>query len=625
MSGIIGVVQFDGKPLDRGLLQQLTNFLAFRGPDAQRIWTNHNVGFGHTLFKTTDESERGCQPLTLDGKAWIVSDARIDAREDLFTALKTAGEADLERSDCTDAELILRAYRCWGANCVERLLGDFAFGIWDDSRQQLFCARDHMGVKPFYYAQVGSAVVFSNTLDCIRRHPGVSDQLNDLAIADFLLFGLNQDFATTSFSEISRLAPATWAFWSRSGMQSNRYWSMPIDEPLFHKHSDDYADQFRELLRQALGDRLRSKRVSVFLSGGLDSGTLAATARDLLAERYSSFRLDALTYVDSFVPDEGRYATLTANSLRIPIRLNPWTETSDFAWERIQFAVPEPWADAFLIPAERGSWRQIEGDSRVFLYGEGPDNALMLDWRPYLAHLARKGQYGRLLHDVVAAALAERRPPFWGRFSNWANRAKYVANYGQPAYPAWLNPNFESRLRLRERWTAHHSQHPSIHPIRPKAYASLQSPLWQNLFERLDPGVTRTPFEVRQPFVDIRMLRFLLAVPPLPWCRSKYLLRKAMRGVLPEAILRRGKATIDVRLIGSFLSNFCPSPFLPMEEIGRFIDLERFPILPGPDATENILRVRILNHWLQNSARHSHNLQEGNACDRFAQPATSAG
>src|SRR5207344_3160791 len=110
--------------------------------------------------------------------------------------------------DATDVELILRAYLVWGEDFVEHLLGDFAFAIWDGPKQRLFCARDHLGVKPFFYAQVGQKLIFSSSLDCIRQHPAVSDRLNDLAIADFLLFDLNQDKATTSFADIQRVPPA---------------------------------------------------------------------------------------------------------------------------------------------------------------------------------------------------------------------------------------------------------------------------------------------------------------------------------------------------------------------------------------------------------------------------------
>ena len=150
MSGFVGIVNLDNKPIDDRLLGRMTGFMAFRGPDRQRTWHNGSVGFGHALAITTNESERECQPLTLDRQIWIVADARIDARADLLAQLAEKGEA--APGDTTDVELVLRAYRAWGRACVDHLLGDFAFAIWDAPRRELFCARDHLGVKSFFYA-----------------------------------------------------------------------------------------------------------------------------------------------------------------------------------------------------------------------------------------------------------------------------------------------------------------------------------------------------------------------------------------------------------------------------------------------------------------------------------------
>ena len=187
----------------------------------------------------------------------------------LIPKLKAKGnENECLSPDATDVELILRAYLVWGEDCVEHLLGDFAFAIWDGPKQKLFCARDHLGVKPFFYAHLGQKLIFSSSLDCIRQHPAVSDRLNDLAIADFLLFDLNQDLATTSFADIQRIPPAHVAKWSADGTQLRRYWTLPIDEPLYFRRDDDYVDRFRELLDQAVDDRLRTKKIAVFMSGG---------------------------------------------------------------------------------------------------------------------------------------------------------------------------------------------------------------------------------------------------------------------------------------------------------------------------------------------------------------------
>jgi asparagine synthase (glutamine-hydrolysing) len=187
MSGIVGLLNLDGAPVDRDLLRGMTEFMAFRGPDAQESWVDGAVGFGHAMLRTTFEQEREQQPCSLDGEVWITADARIDGRSELKQKLAARGRADLKAA--TDVELILHAYHAWGRDCVAHLLGDFAFAIWDGRERALFCARDHFGVKPFYYAHIGDEVVFSNTLNAVRLHPAVPAELNELAIADFLLFG----------------------------------------------------------------------------------------------------------------------------------------------------------------------------------------------------------------------------------------------------------------------------------------------------------------------------------------------------------------------------------------------------------------------------------------------------
>ena len=269
MSGIVGIVNFDGEPVDPALLERMTSSLEFRGPDAKRTWIKGPVGFGHTLLRTTDEAQGEQQPFTFDGKIWIVADARIDARNELVAKLTANGRvASLDRPD---VELILHAYHLWGHECLHHLLGDFAFGIWDGPLCTLFCARDHMGVKPFYYAQAGYTVIFSNTLDCIRLHPLITSELNDQAVADFLLFDANRHNDTTFFAEIHRIAPAHSITWNQTGYQVRRYWTLPVDEPIQYRRLDDYTDRFKELLRDSVKDRLRTDRVGIFMSGGIDS------------------------------------------------------------------------------------------------------------------------------------------------------------------------------------------------------------------------------------------------------------------------------------------------------------------------------------------------------------------
>ena len=136
------------------------------------------------------------------------------------------------RQECpetaTDAALILHAYQVWGEACLAHLIGDFAFVIWDGRRRTLFCARDHFGVKPFYYARVANSLILSNTLNCIRQHPAVSDALNDLAIADFLLFDVNLEPGTTAFADVQRVPPAHTLTWSDAAPRLSCYWTLPL-------------------------------------------------------------------------------------------------------------------------------------------------------------------------------------------------------------------------------------------------------------------------------------------------------------------------------------------------------------------------------------------------------------
>ena len=433
MSGIVDILQLDGAPVDRHLLQRLTDFQSFRGPDAKQTWLNGNVGLGHTLLRTTEESERETQPFTLGDGIWIVADARVDGQQELIAELQSKGQQIPPGSP--DVELILRSYQVWGEDCLDHLIGDFTFGIWDARQKQLFCARDQMGVKCFYYAHLGSCVIFSNSLGCIRRHPSVSDRLNDLAIADLLLFERNLDQATTSFADIQRLPPAHKAIWSSDGMRQKQYWTAPVDEPVFYKRADDYTDRFMELTRQSISDRLRTQRVGILMSGGIDSSTMAAVACDLSRERSPSLDLRAFTTITSFGPDEGFYAGLVAEKIGIPIEYLDGDEESIHPnWENAQYHTAEPPGSTSALPIHPTSWDRLGIDRRVFLQGEGPDNALCIDWKHYVSYLLRQRRYGRLLRDTCSYLATHKRIPFWGPISSVFRKDEYQGPL-LPSYP----------------------------------------------------------------------------------------------------------------------------------------------------------------------------------------------
>ena len=611
MSGIVGILNLDGAPVDRTLLRRMTDFMTFRGPDEQRIWMDGNVGFGHTLLRTTFESEHEHQPFTLDGKLWIVADARVDAQTDLIAKLNARGEH--VEPGATDVELLLRAYRTWGEDCVDHVLGDFAFAVWDGDRQRLFCARDHLGVKPFFYARVGQALIFSNTLDCIREHSAVSDKLNDLAIADFLLFDMNQDPATTSFADIQRIPPAHRATWSGGGMHINRYWTLPIDEPIFFKRADDYTDRFRELLDAAVSDRLRTNKVAVLMSGGLDSTTIAATACKILRRRTSDADVRAYTTVMTGIDRNERfYAGLVAEHLKIPIQfLDRGPRIIDRDWNDIQIHTPQPVLDPTALTLWREQFRSVATFTRVLLYGEGPDSALKYEWKPYFSYLSRKRMFRRLAGDVCEHIIRHRRIPLLSTVPHLVKQW-IKGDPWQLSFPGWFNEDFERRVGLRTRWVEPSSGLSSSHPLRPIGYRDLCLPNWQVCFEMVEAGERAVPIETRVPFMDLRLLRYMLAVPAIPWCRTKHIQRRAMQGALPSAVLRRRKSPLrnDPAWVGVRHTGL--PPLEPARGLCDYIRCERVPRHAGDDMLSFRVNFRpyALNYWLQNLRHRSHNFKK---------------
>ena len=542
MSGIAGIVNLDGAPADRDLLWRLTRSIAYRGPDAQDVWVEGSVGFGHTMLRTTLEAEREQQPCTLNGELWITADCRIDAREDLIRELEARGRSDAKTA--TDPELILHAYAVWDTACLAHLTGDFSFALWDARNRRLFCARDQMGIKLLYYARKAGCFICGNTLNSLRLHPAVSDRLNDLAIGDFLLFGHNQDLATTTFADIQRLPPAHMLVLSGTDVRIERYWTLPVDPPLRLGRLDDYAEQFLHLFRAAVRDRMRTSHVGILMSGGLDSTGIAAIALEL-SRREKAVDLSAHTLVfDRLIPDQERhFAGMAAAHLGIPIHFHAGDDYGFFeSCRNTNRTSPEPgFITDFGASPVNAEMAGIAGESRVALYGEGPDNALYYEWKPYFKYELGKGHAGRVLKDIATFPLLFRQIPFWKR----RPRVKHTDPPRREIdpLPPWLDADFAKNLHLAERYADFNRGGSSrdVHPVRPQAYQSLSIALWQFVFEWHDPGITGLPLEVRHPFLDIRVLRFLLAVPVIPWCRDKYLLRRAFKKYLPAGIVARRK------------------------------------------------------------------------------------
>lgn len=507
MSGIVGIVNLDGAPVDRDLLSRI----------GRNIWIHGNVGFGGT-------------------DTWITADARID------------GCAD---RDLTDLERIVRAYETWGEECVEHLIGDFAFAIWDKRRKRLFCARDHFGVKPFFYSRVGNSFIFSSTLNDLRRDARVSDELNETAVSDYLEQGLNQDLGTTIFRDIQRLPGGHCLTLANGSITTRRYWTPEIKSEIRFRDPESYVERFNELLTAATRDRLRTDRVSISMSGGLDSTSLAVIARDLLQQTSGPAAVQAVSVVyDDLIPDEERhYSTLAASSLGIPIQHVKGDDYLLFEERRAgDLDQPEP----FLLSPFAGQFN----DSLRLMAAHG--------------NVALTGYDGDALMNEPHRSLA----------------ARVVRSLGM-----------KIKTDLRNGFPAQ----------RPATFRALQSKVWAPLFEGYDQGATRLPLEVRHPFIDVRLVEYLLSIPVNPWCSNKHILRQAMKHRLPAAVVNRPKTPLAGdpalqlmrRASVRWRDSFEVSP-----QLERFVSPSLRRSLAEentPDAVWARLRLFALNHWLAHS------------------------
>lgn len=604
MSGIAGVVLSDGKPVQRDLLAQMARSLSFRGPDGQRIWSDGFAGLAHAAHLIKGDGTRAQGPENLGPGAWIAADVRLDAREELIAELQRAGQ----KADalCSDARLLLHAYDAWGEMCVHHIAGDFAFGVWDAPQKQLFCACDQFGIRPLYFSCVRSGLVFSNMLDCVRLHPEVSSTLNDAAICDFLLFGLNCEEDTTSFANIQRLARAHWLKWSSSGLEIQEYWRPPIDDEIRYQKKYEYVEHFHELFRKALTDRIRGDSAGVLLSGGIDSSSVIAGCKEIALTEQSP-RIHAFTVVGTSAEDPDRIAAQTvANALKIPLHLLRAEEEGPFQhWSAETIHFPEPVEDPFAAAIVEQS-RQIAEYTAVLLSGEGSDNLMNCEPIYHLRHAWTQGKRRQAALDAVEHVAARFRAPD-GLRGPLRRFRSLSASRGAPQFPDWMNEDLAQRLKLKERWIDYHSSISwQVHPEHPGGYASLFFPQWRAMFERLDPAYMGAAIDVRYPFLDLRLVKYLLAIPALPWFFRKLLLRESMRDRLPERI--RGRAKISARAVRRDGTWRRPHPFsvsseMLCTELERYVKrdvLERTPLRPSLEADEMDVRPWCLNGWLQN-------------------------
>ena len=610
MSAIAGIYYPDGQPVNRADLERMIETLAHRGPDGAGVWSEGSVGLGHRMLWTTPESLHERLPLVNEtGDLVLTADARIDNRDELIAAL---GLTDRPPGEITDSQLILAAYEKWGEHCPGKLLGDFAFAIWDERRQKLFCARDHFGVKPFYYYSSGRAFVFASEIKALLCLPEVPRRLNELRVGYHLAMTV-EDKALTFYQDIFRLPPAHGMTVSRDRTRLQAYWSLDPSRELRMESDEAYAEAFRELFTETVRCRLRSAfPVGSLLSGGLDSSAVTCVARDLLAQN-GGHRLHTISAIYDETPecDERRFinAVLGQGNLEPHyVHMDQLSPLADF--ERVFWHGDEPFTSPTFYIAWGLSQAAHEQGVRVLLDGLDGDTAVS-HGNGYLAELARTGRWAAFAREARAIAQHENLPsvpllleqygvPYltelargwkWVTFAREANelsrhldvsrrnlfrycglkpvlpeslkrtwRALRGRNRPARSVDSIINPEFASRISLDEHIKAL-AGHRSILPrtAREEHYRALTSGLIPYVFELANRASTAFSVEARHPFSDRRLLEFCLALPPeqkLYQGWTRIVMRRALAGILPEEVQWRGGKTINSTAFTHGLLNF---------------------------------------------------------------------
>jgi asparagine synthase (glutamine-hydrolysing) len=553
VGAILGIYSTSSRPVDRLDLTRMVSRLAHRGPDRLGSWFGGVVGLGHRTLCTTPESLCENAPFVdAHGRLVVVADARVDNRDELIEAL------GLERSTSRaigDSELILCAYRKWHERCAEFILGDFSFAIWDLEKRILFCARDPIGVKPFYYYYGRNDLfVFASEIKGILALPSVPRQINRFRVAQYLLSDL-EDQRATFYEDVWRLPPGHCITVGLHGVTLQTYWKLEASTETPLRSDEEFAEAFRELFTASVRCRTHSSfGIGSMLSGGLDSSTIVCVARDLLAKQGSA-PLATFSAVFDGVPECDE--TYFIRSVLRTGKLNPHFVRGDTLSplgdaERVFWHEDEPFfAPNLFLHWGLYSAARREG-VRVLLDGFDGDTVVS-HGLAFLGDLARGWRWMSLVREAVKFS-RNSECSAWDAVRYHAIRP-FVP---EPIKQAWrvlsqqrhsgrpgldiLNEHFSrrldlesSRITVRNKTTAQTS--------RDSHYRGLTSGLIPFVLEVADRAAAAFSVEPRYPFFDRRLIEFCYGLPPeqkLSQGWSRVIMRRAFKDLLPAEICWRG-------------------------------------------------------------------------------------
>ncbi len=555
MSGIAGIFNLDDRPVDRRLLARMHGSLAHRGPDGAGVWFGGSLALAHRVLYTTPEALSEAQPLQDEhGELCLVLDGRIDNRKELRSSLEAEG---LWLRNATDAELVLRSYQAWGEGCAARLLGEFAFALWDTRRRRLFCVRDCLGVRPFYYYQDDRTFLFASELQPLFAWPNLRREPNLPLIAMYLSDRFYQH-EETLYRAVCRLPAAHYMVVEPGRVSKRQYWALDPGRTFRCSSDGEYAEAFRSTFGEAVRCRMRTHGpVGATLSGGLDSGTIVSTAARLQQEKQlQEAELEALSVVfRSFACDENRYINEVVSKWNLRSHRFDFDDASDWMdLERATAEFPDVFYDptrlmfAPLLDAMRN--RHI----RVCLMGYGGDELLAPDFG-HLTDLMRAGKLASLRRQLLSHAAVYDLSPTTLLFDYCIRPLvpQPLKNLLRPALlpllrpllfyrtPPLLNPGFLKSRGLEP------GPAPSIAEFPTRAQQTTYHALffgWNALIAREmhELFAARFGIECRYPFLDRRVVELLIGLPEEQRWRDgewRFVLREAMKNDLPDSVRRR--------------------------------------------------------------------------------------
>jgi len=552
MCGLAGIagpgVGDDAK--SRAILARMVMVQRHRGPDGEGAWFAPGVALGHTRLKIIDLSDAGAQPMsTTDGRFTIVYNGEIFNYRELRHEL-----AGCRFRSATDTEVALEAFRKWGPACLERFVGMFALAIWDVANQRLFCARDRLGIKPFYYAVHCGRFYFASELRALFA-AGVPAAANEEVIYDFLARDFYEHGEDTFFLGIRKLAPGCWLEFANGVVSTPRpYWSLATDVALCNVPVQDQEreDELMARATVAVDLALRSDvPVAVALSGGLDSSTLLAILDrvhpDPTKVEAFSFTFRDPTYserpwVEAMARHTGRQAHFVS------------TEAADFSTyaERFVDSQEEPFAGAPIVAYARCFELIRQKGFIVVMDGSGVDEGLAgyARFRPALwADLLSAGDEESLERELTAVGIvtvAQRAVALEQAAA--AARPEGDIGIGQDlsvsVRPDCLHPEFLNRAGR----PFPQFERPFPDNLRNLMYRELRYTKLPRALRFRDRLSMAVGAELRPPFLDHRLLAWEFALPPRDHIYQgvgKAILRRAAARVLPEALRLAAKRSVQ--------------------------------------------------------------------------------